>query len=547
MSGNPIRVSCGLTCACALLGPTIVCASAAAGAPAEPSAAVAPTALPRIATVDPRYQSYNVEMAEVIGGKFWKPYDATGIAAMPVHAAASAQGGASGQVAGQNPAMFEQRPPIDLANPRLRKLAAALGPAYMRTSGTWANTVYFDAADGAGRATAPQGFQGVLTRSEWKHVIDFARSVDARLVTSFAIGAGVRDAAGVWTPDQARAFLDSTKSLGGHIAAAEFFNEPDMPTYGGAPAGYGAADYARDFAVFRTFARKAAPDMQIVGPGSVGEAVLMPRMSGGLNVGRVRTQDLLSAMPRPVFDIFSYHFYGAASLRCASMGAGAQTTPEAALSEDWLARTDASYDLYVKDLRDRFAPGKPVWITETADAACGGNPWAATFLDSFRYVDQLGRLARHGVKVVFHNTLASSEYGLLDQSGFAPRPNYWAALLWHRLMGTTVLDAGPSRPGLHLYAQCLPEHGGGVTLLAINNSRSQAASVELPLAAQRYTLSAAKLEGGRVRLNGRELALGSDDALPRLQGAALAAGRTLLAPETITFLAITDAENPSCR
>jgi hypothetical protein len=30
--------------------------------------------LHRIATIDERYQSYNVEMAEVIGGNFWKPY-----------------------------------------------------------------------------------------------------------------------------------------------------------------------------------------------------------------------------------------------------------------------------------------------------------------------------------------------------------------------------------------------------------------------------------------------------------------------------------------
>jgi len=29
----------------------------------------------RVATIDERYQSYNVEMAEVIGGNFWKAYD----------------------------------------------------------------------------------------------------------------------------------------------------------------------------------------------------------------------------------------------------------------------------------------------------------------------------------------------------------------------------------------------------------------------------------------------------------------------------------------
>jgi hypothetical protein len=30
--------------------------------------------LKHIATVDERYQSYNVEMVEVVGGEFWKPY-----------------------------------------------------------------------------------------------------------------------------------------------------------------------------------------------------------------------------------------------------------------------------------------------------------------------------------------------------------------------------------------------------------------------------------------------------------------------------------------
>src|SRR5437763_9999473 len=34
--------------------------------------------MPRVATIDQRYQSYNVEMAEVIGGNFWKPYGLQG-------------------------------------------------------------------------------------------------------------------------------------------------------------------------------------------------------------------------------------------------------------------------------------------------------------------------------------------------------------------------------------------------------------------------------------------------------------------------------------
>jgi heparanase len=504
-----------------------------------------PSKLPRLATVDERFQSYNVEMAEVIGGNFWKPYAAGSARSQAPPQPSSA--GAAARPAGLDPSLFEARPPIDLTNGRLRRLAAALGPAYMRTSGSWANMVYFHDADTPPPSTAPKGFQGVLTRAEWKSTVEFTHAANAKLVSSFTISPGVRDASGAWTPDQAQRLVEFTKSVGGEMAAAEFFNEPNIPSFGGAPAGYTAGDYARDFAIFRTFAKSTAPQMQIVGPGSVGEATLMEGAQGAsIAAGLVSTERILSATPGPRFDVFSYHHYGATSQRCASMGAASQTTAEAALSEEWLSRTDKSYEFYAA-LRDRFAPGAPIWITETADSACGGNPWAAGFLDTFRYLDQLGRLAKHGVSVVFHNTLAASEYGLLDHHTFAPRPNYWAALLWHRLMGATVLDAGPMSPGFHLYAQCLPGRPGGVTLLAINTDRTNARRLDLPKKADRFSLSAPELEASTVRLNGRELALEAGDSLPDLKGLAVGPGAVTLAPATVTFLAIADAANPGCR
>ena len=121
-----------------------------------------------------------------------------------------------------------------------------------------------------------------------------------------------------------------------------------------------------------------------------------------------------------------------------------------------------------------------MWLTETAEAACGGNPWASTFLDTFRYLDQLGRLAKAGVQMVAHNTLAASDYGLLDEKTLRPRPNYWAALLWRRLMGTIVLDAVVHH-GTHLYAHCRRGMRGAVTLLAINTDRTNAATLRLPV------------------------------------------------------------------
>jgi len=503
------------------------------------SVSLAPSTMPRIGSVSERYQSYNVEMIEVTGGRFWKPYGTEPDAAGPQPAPAAGTQGAEAP-AGMNADLYQYRPPIDLDNARLRKLAAALGPAYVRVSGTWANTTYFSATDPP-PAAPPAGFKGVLSRAQWKGVVDFAKAVNAEIVASFATGAGTRDAAGVWTAEQAARLVDYTSAVGGRIAAAEFMNEPNLAVMGGAPAGYDAAAYGRDFKRFHAFARAAAPDMLILGPGSVGETA---DESGPADGSSLATRNLLTASRSAAVDAVSYHHYGALSRRCAAMGA--QTTADAALSEEWLGRTDATLAYYRK-LRDAFAPGKPLWLTETADAACGGNPSARTFLDTFRYLDQLGRLARQGVAVVAHNTLVASDYGLLDDVTLTPKPNYWGALLWRKLMDAQVLEPGvPIQSGLHLYAHCLRGTAGGVALLAINNDRAAARVLTVPMPGERYTLSSDDLQGKAVRLNGVELKLGADDALPDLTGAPVQAGNISLDPATITFIALPGAGNQAC-
>ena len=347
------------------------------------SVTVTPGRMPQLATVDERYQSYNVEMLEVTGGKFWRPYgpELEAILKQPAPAAASSSGETP---AGMNPGLYEYRSPLDLTNPRLRRLAAALGPAYVRVSGTWANTTWLPDTDKA-PAKAPPGFMGVLTREQWKGLIDFVNAVEGRILTSFAIGVGTRNAKGVWTSSQAKRFLDYTRSVGGSIAAAEFMNEPNLATMGGAPRGYDAAAYGRDFKIFHAFVKEAAPEILVLGPGSVGESTGEWALAYG-NQQVLNTRDLLAASGQDL-DAFSYHHYGAVSRRCAAVGN--PTTAEAALSDDWLRRTDETLSFY-KKLKGEFPPGKPFWNTETADTACGGNPWGGTFLDTFRYLDQLG-------------------------------------------------------------------------------------------------------------------------------------------------------------
>ena len=527
---------------CVILGLAAVSAvltAIAAGPPGETGASISPGKFPRIGTIDERYVSYNIEMLEVTGGEFWKPYGPELEAALKQPAPSATPPNSGDTPAGMNPALYEYRPPIDLANKRLRKLAAALGPSYVRVSGTWANSTYLPETDEA-PAKPPAGFNGVLKREQWKGVVDFSKAVDAGIVTSFATSVGTRNAEGVWTTEQAKRLIDCTNSFGGRIAAAEWMNEPTFATMGGAPAGYGAADYGRDFKIFHAFAKQTIPEMLILGPGSVGETTGDWGVAYGMN-SMLKTRDLLAASEPAKIDRFSYHHYGASSIRCAAMGG--QTTKEDALSEQWLARTDETLAFYRK-LRDEFEPGKAFWLTETADAACGGNPWGGTFLDTFRYLDQLGRLAKQDVDVVIHNTLVASDYGLLDDKTLTPKPNYWASLLWRKLIGRTVLDSGiPIQEGLHVYAHDLRNKPGGVAILVINNSRTKTTSLHLPLAAERYTLTAPKLDGKEVELNGRALKLGSDDELPKLEGKNIPAGRVEFAPTTITFLAIIDVKN----
>ena len=473
-----------------------------------------PANMPRIAAIDERFQSYNVEMVEVTGGRFWRPYGQQTSSSQP------------------DQGLYADMPPIDLADARLRKLASALSPAYVRVSGSWANGTYFADSE-ATPSEPPAGFTSVLTRARWRGVIDFARAAGARIVTSFAVSAGARDGAGIWTADQAHSLLVTTRSLHASIAAAEFMNEPNLAAQNGAPAGYDAKAYARDFRIFRAFIRQTSPKTLIVGPGSTGE-------TSSSSASGMRTSDLLALTGRGI-DVFSYHHYVTLSQRC-----GGRDRPEDILSETWLSRTDRALFFY-RALRDRFEPNKPLWLTETADAACGGNPWDATFADTFRYLDQLGRLAKAGVQVVMHNTLSGSDYGLLDEVTFNPRPDYWAALLWHRLMGRIVLDPGvPTQPDLHVYAHCHRRLRGGVSILVINTSRDASHALGFPIGSERYTLHASDLQSKTVELNGKTLALGDNDTLPDITATPTPAGVVTFEPATLTFLAMPKAANRAC-
>jgi heparanase 1 len=473
-----------------------------------------------VATVDARYQGYNIEMVEVTGGRFWAPY-----------------GGPADE-------RYRQRPPIDLTDPKLIALARGLGPSLMRVSGTWANNTYLE-APGEHLSAPPKGFVQVLTREQWKNVVAFSRLVDAPIVTTFAVSNGTRGADGVWTAEQAQRRLDLTREAGGSIYAAEFFNEANMP--GAAPEmpkNYTAANYGAEFRIFRDWARTNAPEMKILGVGGVGEAGLLKEVPVAAAFGsHVSTEDMMAANPNSL-DVVSYHFYGSVSQRCLGLGIGTAVKGHA-LGAEWLDQTVRDYKYYAA-LRDKHEPGKPVWNTETAQAACGGSPWASTFLDTFRYLNQNAALAQLGLQAIQHNTLAASDYALIDRDTLTPRPNYWAAVLWKRTMGTTVLASPRSpSPALRLYAHCQPGKPGGVSVMALNTGEAPQ-RLNPGGRGTGWTMTGQPVDTREIRVNGRLPSLSSDGKLTGLEGVPVA-GAVTVPGRSVAFYTLPAAGNPACR
>lgn len=471
--------------------------------------------------------SFQIGMSHLTGGETWSTYDE------------SKREGEAGQ-AGDFESIREFRAPTDLANPRLRTLTAALSPLYIRFGGTTTNSVYFQDDDNPRLEKPPEGFRWILTRDSWKNALRFADAMDAKVLTGFTVSDGVRDASGAWTPVHAGPWLAYTQSIEGEIYAAELFNEPNAREPGRTEEGETAEDFTRDFAAFSAFMAEAAPDVKLAGPGvaTLGIPVPIPSLE------QVTPEQYMATHPRPDVDIVSYHFYGAVAERCVPPESPAGISAGQALTEEWLSRPDQQFQRH-KVLRDRYAPGAPIWLTETGTASCGGTRWQPTFLETFRFLDTHARLAKQGLDAIFTHALISGSNGIIDEKNFMPNADYWAAVLWNRLMGRQVLDAGAHRPGLKVYAHCQKGRQGAVTVLAIN-LKATPDRINLAGPIEQYELTAGELQSREILLNGEPLMLGEDDSLPQVQPDPVQGPSVNLAPHSINFLTLANAANTAC-
>ena len=495
--------------------------------------------LQEIRKINPRLMSYNVEMTEVTGGTFWKSYTEGQIAGTEEFP--KLEGGFQNHTAMAG--LMQYYPPIDTTNEKLIALAKEFGPVWVRVSGTWATKTYYD-FDGTTGGKAPEGYQSVLTREQWTNIINFVKAVDGKLLVSASNCAGDHKDGGPIDLAQIKKLFALTDELGGSIDAFEFMNEPNMLQVSGAPIGYTFADYVRDQDIANAWVKENYPNCLIVGPCNTGltdeKDNSSPMATMGAGIGSMMTMgtvhDLMRGAQVPM-DVYSYHYYNGISERLAGMMPNAHWPAEMAHSDMYLAVAPSICKSNTAP-RDKYVPGGEMWVTESGDAGGGGDTWASTYLDVLRTLNELGSFCTITDGVIFHNTLASSDYGFLHHGSFDPRPNYFAVLLWNRLMGNTCYAVeAPQTEGAHVYAHSRKDGKDGYCYLVINNSLTEETTVSLSSDAELYILGGESGMRSKVMsLNGRALTLGENNALPYLEGDKVSAGEYKIPAGSCAFI-----------
>ena len=468
---------------------------------------------------NPLLVSYNVEMTEITGGTFWKAYSLEEISGEKQFE------GLSGQMLGHTSAgnpLMQWYDPVDLTNQRLRKCTKALGRAYIRVSGTWANKTYYDFSENPSDK-APEGYQSVLTKVQWLRLLDFVRDMDLNLLVSLAVCEGSFNENHEYDLSQAELLFKTSKDYGVPIAAIEFMNETNILQISGAPKWYTASQYGSDQDLVMRWVKENYPETLCVGPCVVGmEKAMGPGLSeeekaltkgGGIadysSAMASSIEDLMAESKFPL-DVYSYHYYNGVSERLESMMPGSHWKPEQATSKVYLdvAGQCCKFNMLK---RDKYVPDGEMWVTESGDAGGGGNTWASTYLDVFRTLNELGCFSELTKGIIFHNTLCSSDYGYLKPEEFTPRPNYFAVLLWNKLVGSEVYK-GIQEDNLYIYCHN-NKKGNGYTYIFINPNDEEVCVKEKGNLA---LLTADSLRSSVIKLNGKELVLDAEDNLPDL-------------------------------
>uniref|UniRef100_A0AAY5KDK9 Heparanase n=1 Tax=Esox lucius TaxID=8010 RepID=A0AAY5KDK9_ESOLU len=470
-----------------------------------------------------------------------------------------------------------------LTSPKLRTLARALTPAFLRFGGTTQDFMIFNPSpsefDEFDRDLRPSGdicerlelppLLEERLKQEWtlqkvhlqnedlqkkyrsitftEYTVDLLYSFTncSGLDLIFGLNELLRTAGNTWDSSNARALLQYCESKQ-YSMSWELGNEPNSYEK---KAGIRVDGHqlGLDFVELRTILQESK---LYHNTGLYGPDISQPR---------AHRRDLLEGFLESgaeVIDACTWHHYYVN---------GRDTSLEDFLDPEVL-NTLALKTQEVMETVERLSPGKKVWLGETSSAFGGGAQGLSdTFVAGFMWLDKLGLGANLGLDVVIRQVLiGSGTYQLVDDN-LDPLPDYWLSLLYKGLVGPEVLlikASSRKTKRVRVYLHCTNKKSasyrrGAVTLFALNMSKSPA-MITLPAALSNSTAEAFVLQSDQpgkeglfsksVKLNGDVLKMVDDRTLPSLQGAPLPAGEHLRLPGySFAFYVLSEAQALACQ
>jgi len=457
-----------------------------------------------ITRVSERFLSFTVDIAQVVGGKFW------------------GSSGAVDWVAGGSSPVEA----YDFKRPKLLQLARNLSPAYLRIGGTAADETFY--AMGESSSIPPLPYKYALNRDQWEAVNRFAQEAGLELVFTLNAGKGPRNSKDCWNAENAQALIEYSVEKGFDIAAWSLGNEPNL-----FPFAHGLwlrmEQFAEEHYTLKETLHEIMPQAQLLGPSCafwplVGE--LLPIFPRFLNaVG-------------PLLDTVTWHYYPQQSRR--SPIAIRRASKKWMLSPNIFEETHR-WATVIGNMQRLHAPQAEVWLEESGNAQCGGEPGLSDrFIAGFWWLDTLGRLARHGQKVVIRQNLSGADYSLVHDDTLEPNPDYWNSLLWKRLMGTEVLDVELSEETstIRLYAHRTRDADPhSVSVLAMNTHPKENIALDFshsPL--EVFHCTSDDLLGRDVLLNRRRMETRADGSTPEFEPKVVSGDSLFLPPTSYAFV-----------
>ncbi|KAL1539456.1 heparanase [Salvia divinorum] len=451
---------------------------------------------------------------------------------------------------------------LDLKNKILANAIRAFSSLRIRIGGSLQDQVVYDVV-GTSPRKCPHfkrmegglfGFsKGCLSKERWDQINNFFHEMGVRLTFGLNAlvgrrkGGGPDDAlmVGEWNLKNSYDLINYTASKGYKIDSYELGNEL---CGSGVSARVEAEQYAKDTVALKKIVAKFYPN-----------PATRPKVLGPAGFyDKQWFEAFLDTLGPNVVDGVTHHIY--------NLGAGVDPTLINKVQDPSFLDQIAETYRDVAASIERHSPWAGAWVGEAGGAYNSGGRYVShSFVDGFWYLDQLGMTAKFNHKVFCRQSLIGGNYGLLNTATFIPNPDYYGALLWHRLMGTSVLSTSHTGSAyLRAYSHC-SKKATGIAVLVINMSKYTTFEVMVEDDAKLYeceqdgdanayereeyhlTPKDGNILSDGLLLNGVALKLTGDSGIPEMEPLVVDASLPMkIAPRSIVFALLKGFKATAC-